>query len=330
MAEITVLVGDIGGTNVRLGIARVRPDAISVQGVKVYDARKYVSPDSVIRHYREAKPEAIVIGVAGPVVENVATLTNLGWTLSAGELSRIFQIPVYLLNDLQACAYGVLVAPSSSLVTLNDAEPKPGNKAVIAAGTGLGEAGMFWDGQQHQPWACEGGHCDFAPRSELDVELYFYLKKKFVHVSWERVLSGPGLVNIYYFLKFEKKMPGSLELDVQTESMDLPAKISAAALANSSPTAVVALELFCKYYAAEASNLALKTMALGGVYIAGGIAPKILPFLKKPSFIAEFTNVGRLSQLLKTIPVYVVVDELIGLVGAAAFVQRKLRKQKPF
>jgi glucokinase len=192
-----------------------------------------------------------------------------------------------------------------------------GNQAVIAPGTGLGEAGLFWDGTRHNVFACEGGHTDFAPRSDLQIELLRYLQKRFGHVSYERVLSGPGLVNVYEFLRDTGSARSSPELDGSLQKGDPAAAISRAALDRSSALAEKALDLWITVFGAEASNLALKAMATGGLFLAGGISPKILPKLTGPLFMEAFLDKGRMRPLMEGIPVQVVTNEKAGLLGAA-------------
>ena len=192
-----------------------------------------------------------------------------------------------------------------------------GNQAVVAPGTGLGEAGLFWDGTRHHVFACEGGHTDFAPRDDLQIELLKFLRTRFDHVSYERILSGPGLVNVYEFLIAAGCGKESPELALQMKAGDPAAAISRAALEGSSPLAVKALDVWIAVFGAEASNLALKAMATGGLFLAGGIPPKILPKLTGPAFMQAFLEKGRLRPLIESIPVQVVTNDKAGLLGAA-------------
>ena len=207
-------------------------------------------------------------------------------------------------------------------VTLNagvaDAE---GNQAVISSGTGLGEAGLYWDGKKHRPFACEGGHSDFAPRNELEAELFRHLREKFGRVSYERVLSGPGLLNIYEFLRDTRRGEETAALAEEMRRADPAAVISRAALAGKYELCVKALDLFVSVYGAEAGNLALKMMATGGVFVGGGIAPKIIEKLKGPAFMEAFTAKGRMQPLLETMPVRVIMNEMTPLLGAARCAQ---------
>jgi glucokinase len=223
-----------------------------------------------------------------------------------------------LINDLEASAWGIGAQSPGDLVPLNHVSGHvSGNQAVIAAGTGLGQAGLYWDGSHHQVFACEGGHCDFAPQGELQIELLRYLAARFEHVSYERILSGPGLVNVYDFLRDRGKEKETPEFAAELKNGDAAAAISRAAIDGTSTLAVQALDLFIDVYGAEASNLALKTMATGGLFLSGGISPKILSKLQGPRFMQAFVHKGRLRPLVESIPVQVVTNEKAGLLGAA-------------
>ncbi|MBI1847919.1 MAG: glucokinase, partial [Candidatus Rokubacteria bacterium] len=224
---------------------------------------------------------------------------------------------VALLNDLEATAHGVLALPPAALATLQPGRPRPGTKALVAAGTGLGEAVMAWDGAGHRVLPSEGGHADFAPRAELEIDVLRVLLKQFGHVSYERLLSGPGLVNIHRALR---EIGGATEPGWLAERMlagDPGAAIAEAALARRDPVCVQALDLFVDVYGAEAGNIALRVLAVGGVYVGGGIAPKIRPALASGRFIAAFRDKGRLADLLGDIPVHLVLEPRAALLGAA-------------
>jgi glucokinase len=234
-------------------------------------------------------------------------------------LAKQIHLPATLLiNDLEASAWGVGGLTAGDLVPLNPVRGKAlGNQAVIAPGTGLGEAGLFWDGTRHNVFACEGGHTDFAPQGELQIELLRALQARFGHVSYERVLSGPGLVNVYEFLRATGCGNESPEFGTQLVKGDAAAIISHAAISGGNPLAEKALDLWVSVYGAEASNLALKLMATGGLFLAGGISPKILSKLKGPLFMQAFFAKGRLRSLVESVPVQVVTNEKAGLLGAA-------------
>jgi glucokinase len=222
-----------------------------------------------------------------------------------------------LINDLEANAWGIGALSPQDLVPLNRVGPSVGNQAVIAPGTGLGQAGLFWNGRQHEIFACEGGHVDFAPQGDLQIELLRFLASRYGHVSYERVLSGPGLVNVYEFLREKGCGDEPSEFAAQLSQGDAAAAISRAALNGANPLAEQALDLWVSVYGAEAGNLALKTMATGGVFLGGGISPKILPKLTGPLFMRAFLDKGRLRPLLAGIPVQIITNDKAGLLGAA-------------
>jgi glucokinase len=230
-----------------------------------------------------------------------------------------------LVNDLEANAYGIAMLELKDFVVLNQgAADASGNAAIVSAGTGLGEAGLFWDGKQHRPFACEGGHTDLAPRNELEVELLRFLLGKFSRVSYERAVSGPGLVNIYNFLRDSGRGQESPDMVEAMRQQNPAAVISKAALDGTCALSVQALDLFVSLYGAEAGNLALKIMSTGGLFVGGGIAPKILPKLTGPLFMEAFTTKGRMSPLLKAMPVRVIMNEKTALLGAARCVLDQL------
>jgi glucokinase len=229
------------------------------------------------------------------------------------------------VNDLEALAWGVIGLADADVTVLNPGVPEAGgNIAVIAAGTGLGEAGLVWDGVHHVPFACEGGHVDFAPRSDLQDRLLRYLRSRWEHVSYERVCSGPGLVHLFEFLRDVERLPDAGAVTDRIAEDDRPGAIAAAALERGVPIAVAALDLFVAIYGAEAGNLALKLKATGGVYVGGGIAPKILAKLGDGTFRSAFVAKGRFADLLGRIPVWVIRAPYVGLRGAAACARRRL------
>jgi glucokinase len=258
--------------------------------------------------------------VAGPVKNGVVQVTNLPWIVDASALQAELNFQrVSLLNDLEANAYGTNTLLPHELLSINpQANPlQVGNRALIAAGTGLGEAGMLWDGLAHRPFASEGGHASFAPNDSIGDELLMFLRREHGHVSWERVLSGMGMKNLY---RFFRERSGAAEPDwlrEQLQNGDLGAVVTQAGLAGSDPVCVDALDCFTRNYGAEAGNLALKMLALGGVYIGGGIAPKMLPRMQSAIFLDAFCHKGRLSPLLESTPVYVILNDKTALQGAA-------------
>jgi glucokinase len=245
--------------------------------------------------------------------------TNLPWVVDGHHLAaRIELNHVILMNDLEANAYGIAtLEPSSFAVIQQGSIDVTGNAAVISAGTGLGEAGLYWDGRQQLPFATEGGHSSFSPCTELQDELLGYLRRQFHHVSWERVLSGPGLLNIYKFLRDTGRGAEPPWLAEEMKQKDPSAVISRAGLEGRSELCANALEMFVSLYGSEASNLSLKMIATGGVYLGGGIAPKILPKLNSPAFRDAFLGKGRMKELLATIPIRVILNDKTALRGAA-------------
>ncbi len=269
-------------------------------------------------------PDAACFGVAGPVRNGRVEASNLPWVVESKRLAEELKLErAVLINDLEANAWGIADSGSEGS---GFAEPDSrgsdqgnpaGNQAVIAAGTGLGEAGMYWDGSKHHIFACEGGHTDFAPRNDLEIELLRYLSAQFEHVSYERIVSGPGLVNVFHFLRDTGRGEEPQWLTDEMSHGDPAAAISRSALDGSSPLAEQALDFFISVYGAEAGNLALKLMATGGVYLGGGIAPKLLPKLTGPLFMRAFVDKGRMRPLLEAMPVRVIINDNAALMGAA-------------
>lgn len=323
-AEV-ILVGDIGGTKAALALAHAdRP--LAVEDRTTVASRDHATAAELIGAYADARGgriEAACLGLPGPVIGDTAKATNLPWTIRRQDISaRLGGVPVMLLNDLEAFGWGVGVLPADRFAVLQAGAPDAsGNGALIAAGTGLGEAGLFWDGTRHVPFASEGGHADFAPRTPRETRLLEFLAKRHGHVSWERVASGGGLLNLFDFLHEVEGMPvpSVLATALARETSNDPALISQAALAERAPIAVEALDLFARLLGAEAGNLALKLLATGGVYLGGGIAPKILPKLQDGAFVAAFSDKGRFRNLLERIPVRVVLDAATALYGAARY-----------
>jgi len=316
-----ILAGDIGGTNTRLALVEAAGERLRLVAYERFRSREHGDFLAVLSRFgplQAGRLDAAGFGVAGPVVDGRCEATNLPWIVDAGAIARQLDLPrVSLVNDLQAIAHAIPALPATDFGVLNAGVAAAGSQAVIAAGTGLGEAGLYWDGRRHHPFASEGGHADFAPRTPLEMELLRYLLTRYKRVSYERVVSGPGLRNIYAFLKESGRgeEPGWLRERMARE--DPAAVISGAALEERCPLCVQALDLFVSLYGAEAGNLALKVLAVGGVFVAGGIAPKIMPKLADGTFREAFVTKGRLSPLLEATPVRVVLNERAGLLGAA-------------
>ena len=318
-----ILAGDIGGTNARLALFESDGGKLREIVGETFPTRQHKSLEEIVAKFvgnHSAKVEHACFGIAGPIHDGRAQGPNLAWSIEARLLAKAAGIAsARLINDLEANAFGIATLSDKDFATLNPGAPDAiGNQAVISAGTGLGEAGLYWDGKYHRAFASEGGHCDFAPRDEIEGELFLWLHKKFGHASWERVLSGPGLHNIYDFLRESGRFGKEPEwFAEETKHADASAVISRAALAARSELCVKALEMFVSVYGAEAGNVALKFFAVGGIFLGGGIAPKIEPALRKPQFVESFIAKGRMSALLERIPVRIVLNDLTALMGAA-------------
>lgn len=321
-----LLAGDIGGTKTRLALFEQGADGFHPVTERVYPSGEYDSLEAIVTRFLEESPQtslrAACFGVAGPVFEGRAQATNLPWSLDETSLARATGAPrVKLLNDLEAAAYGMLILPSEELAVLNPgtSPPPKGNIGVLAAGTGLGEAMLIWDGRRHQPVATEGGHADFAPRNEREIELLRFLQGEFGRVSSERVLSGPGFYNVYRFLRQRSTTAEPDWLAEEIASGDPSAAVAQAGLADKDPVCVEALELFASLYGAEAGNLALRCLSVQGIFVGGGIAPKILPALQRGAFREAFLDKGRFSALCERIPVKVALNARVPLLGAAHY-----------
>jgi glucokinase len=317
-----ILAGDIGGTHARLAYFQSQNGHLHLVSERVFPSREHSELGEIVSQFlgdSNTRPEAACFGIAGPVRNGRVETSNLPWIVEQSRLAKQIHLPATLLiNDLEASAWGIAALAARDFVPLNRVSgPAIGNQAVIAPGTGLGEAGLFWDGSRHQVFACEGGHTDFGPQGDLQIELLRFLKGRFGHVSYERILSGPGLVNVYEFLRESGCGKESAEFAAALKQGDPAAVISRAALDGSESLAVKALDVWIAVYAAEAANLALKVMATGGLFLAGGITPKILAKLTGPLFMKSFLEKGRLRSLLEAIPVQVVTNEKAGLLGAA-------------
>jgi glucokinase len=319
-----ILAGDIGGTHARLSCYRQANGHFVAVHEDVFASREYRGLDEIVVKFVSdsgVRPEVASFGIAGPVRHGRVETSNLPWVVESSRLAEELRLPsVDLINDLEAQAWGIQCLGDSDTVALNQVKETPvGNQAVVAAGTGLGEAGLFWDGHQYQVFACEGGHCDFGPRNELEIELLRYLLARFGRVSYERIVSGPGLVNVYLFFKDTHRGQEPQWLHDEITAGDAGAAISRAALAGKASLAEQALDLWISIYGAEAGNMALKILATGGVFLAGGIAPKILSRLSGPLFMQAFLGKGRMQALLEAIPVHVITNEKTGLLGAARY-----------
>ncbi len=324
-----ILAADIGGTKTNIALFEPRDNEINAPvAQKSFPSGGYPSLEAIVGEFLRAQPGAKIdracFGIAGPVVGGTRVESpNLAWHVHVDYLTQVIGVNrVKLINDLEATAHGIGCLGDEQLHALNPTAAGGaavvGNRALIAAGTGLGMAGLFWDGTHHRPLASEGGHSDFAPRGEREIELLRYLAREFGgHVSYERVLSGPGLYNVYSFLRSQHPDAEPSWLADEIKQGDKSAAVSMAALAGKADLAVAALDMFVEVYGAMSGNLALMFKAFGGVYIGGGIAPKIVQKLKDGTFMRAFADKGRMSSLVTSMPVFVILDDKTALYGAA-------------
>lgn len=316
-----VLSGDIGGTKTRLAIIAVAGTRLSIEREQSYPSRDYVTFDELLGDFlcNSAIPVQAAFGIAGPIQGRIAQTTNLPWRIDADAVERQFGFEhCHLLNDLEATASSLPALTADDLLTLHPGTPGVGgNAAVIAAGTGLGEAGLFWDGQGYRPFATEGGHSSFSPSTETEVALLRHLQQRHGHVSWERIVSGPGLVSLHEFLCLHRNASVPDWLQQEIRHGDAAAAIANAALSGRDELCNEALDWFVRLYGAETGNLALKVMSRGGIYLGGGIAPKILPRLQTGPFLDAFFSKGRMRPLLEAMPVRVVLNDRAALYGPA-------------
>jgi glucokinase len=327
-----ILAADIGGTKTVLALFDENIPQLEAVRQETFPSQAYPEFSQVLEKFLATSSQpsirAASFGVAGPIIGGRVRTTNLPWLLDVQELAKSLHTErVFLLNDLQAAAIGMQHLKPEEFHVLNKGhEPqRPGHAVMLAAGTGLGEAILYWDGQRHIAMASEGGHCDYAPRSDQEIELFKYLRKQFKHVSYERVLSGPGLYHIYCFLRdtgFAEE-PAWLKEKIQS-STPRTAAITELGLARAHPLCTESLSLFVRTYGAAAGNLALLVMATGGVYVGGGIAPRMLPKLADGEFMVSFTAKGRYRKFLAAVPVRVALNPLAPLLGAAEVARRSL------
>ncbi|WP_185140147.1 glucokinase [Albibacterium bauzanense] len=319
-----ILAVDIGGTKTSFGLFTIVGANVNLVQEETYPSKNYLSFNVILDKYLQEHvssiPDILSIGVAGPVVDGKVQLTNLSWSIDANVLQQEKGITkVFLLNDLEATAYGLAGIEKDDLAIIHSGEQKKGNVAILAPGTGLGEAGLFWDGSCYRPFATEGGHSEFSPRTELDIELFHYLRNETPLISWEYLISGDGIYRIYTFLRDIRgyKEPTWLEEKLRTE---IPAAVvSHTAIRQLNETCVKAMQLFVTYMAREATNLVLKLKATGGLFLGGGIPPKIYPLLRDELFRQQFIQSDRMEPLLQDIPIHLILNSKAALVGAAYY-----------
>jgi len=327
-----ILAGDIGGSKCNLALVEKRNDSFHVRHKRGFPSRSFPGLADIVAAFLGEAREIVAsapagkivaagFGVAGPVIAGQVRVTNLGWQVDAESLARqIGTGCVVLLNDLEATAYGLCWLGPGHLLTLNSGTPRPrAAQALIAAGTGLGEAMLHWSGDRYIVAPTEGGHCDFAPRTEQEIELLRYMKRTGEPVSFEMVLSGRGFLTLHEFLDARVRHPG-----FEGSDTDPAPEITRRALDGSCPVCVQTLHLWVSLYGAEAGNLALKTLSLGGLFVAGGIVARILPKISDGTFLRAFRQKSKFAGLLSQIPVHVVLSDETPLLGAAAEAARAL------
>jgi glucokinase len=327
----TVLAADVGGTNTRMALFRSAGATLECLETRVVPSRSDESLEQVLRAFLAdlggTPPDAACLAIAGPVIDEAVSVTNLPWKVEARALSRALSIErLRLMNDLEATALGMLHLPDDAFAILQTGSRPAGagHVAVVAAGTGFGEAALVWDGERHQPMATEGGHSGFAPRDERGLALWQHLRRAHGRVSVERVVSGPGLAAIYALLRADSSTPEPPALASRIAESDPSAVVAEAGLAGEDPICAEALAFFVESYGAAAGDAALRHLALGGVILGGGIAPKILPALREPRFLAAFLDKGRFGALLATLRVSVCLAPNPALEGAAHLALRAI------
>jgi glucokinase len=325
-----ILAGDVGGTKIHLALYGFEHRQLVHVRDELFPAHEFSGLQEVVQRFltESGNPEitAACFGVPGPVRGGRLRLTNLPWVLDARELSAGLNINhLFLINDLEANGYGIPELTAEQIFTLNQGDPSAvGNWALISAGTGLGEGVLVWNGKSHVPMASEGGHCDFAARNALEIELLQWLMQKYSgRVSFERVVSGPGLTNVYTFLRDKKGMEEPEWLRQRMAAEDPNAVIGEVGEEGKSELCAKALDVFTAAYGAEAGNMVLKVLATGGMYVGGGIAPKMLKTMRGGAFMQAFIDKGRLSELLTHTPVHIILESRAALTGAAAYAEAR-------
>ncbi len=316
--EGLVIAADIGGSRARLGLFQGQHGQLQLLKMESYKTHDFDSFIQLFKSfYQPDTPDiqALCLGVAGPVIEGAVRGTNFPWAISKKELvTQLPKVPVSILNDMEASAYGLGTLNKSQLHTVIAGEPRLGNAALIAPGTGLGEVGIYFNGRGFRPFSSEGGHCDFAPRTSLEIDLWHHLKSQFDHISWERLISGPGILRIYQFLRQQDP-----DIAEKERPFDNPESITRAALSGTCDLSDQTVKLFFKFLAVECAQLALKFNAAAGVFIGGSIVPQMITLLDTKRFAEHFQQAGRLQHFLQGIPVRVVNQENTPIWGAAAY-----------
>ncbi|MEO8961033.1 MAG: glucokinase [Ginsengibacter sp.] len=321
VSNVLVLAGDIGATKTNLALFKMVGGDTTTLKEGSYKSQEYKSITEITDDFLKGQPhpEACCIGVAGPVFNGKVKLTNLSWEMDSKKIAKHIRLAnVYLINDLEATAYGLAMLTDKDTVVIHKGSDEPSdNAAIIAPGTGLGEAGLYFDGKLYHPFATEGGHTDFASRDKTDFELYEYLQNRFGHVSYERVVCGPGILNIYQFLKEEKRLEEPGWLADKIKKGDASAVISKHI--EQSTLCDQTMRLFIRFLAHESANLVLKMKATGGLLIGGGIAPQIIPLFEKYQFNGSFVNSGRMNHLLEKVTVRIILNTKTAMLGSAYY-----------
>lgn len=328
-----VLAGDIGGTKTNLAIFEVNGTKLESLAEETYPSGEYGSLDEIVAKLVKDQgytPEWGSFGIAGPVRDGVAKTMNLPWVVDAQKMAdEIGFKKVWLMNDLEANAWGISALEENDFFVLNEGKADlGGNASIISAGTGLGQAGLYWNGERLCPFASEGGHSDFSPNSDQEIALLQFLKKRYAkdaHVSWERIVSGMGIENIYDFLCEQHGEKTADWLEKEMRAGDKAASISKAAEDSRCPICAETLKLFVHLYGAEAGNQALKIMATSGVYIGGGIAPRNIKQFQNSTFMDSFCAKGRMEQIMRDMPVRIIMNQHTALYGPAIFAASNIK-----
>jgi len=322
--EQLILAGDIGGTKTTLGLFTRGTRRPVLKVSETFESREFPNLETVVKRFLAVHPAPVAaacFGIAGPIINGVCRLPNLDWEISAGRLKRRFRWPrLHLINDLAATALAIPLLQKRELFTLHPGKPqKQGAIALLAPGTGLGQSFLVYHGGNYVPVPSEGGHVDFAPVTPAQIELWQYLHQTMCHVSIERVGSGPGLHNIYNYLKDTKKFEEAEWLNKCLRELDPVRIIAEAALLKKDPICETALDIFVSILGAVAGNMALTGFTTGGVFLGGGIPPKILPALKEGQFLTAYKEKGRFKKIVEKIPVQVILNDRAALLGAAHY-----------
>lgn len=326
----TILAGDVGGTNARLFQLKISQGILTPVKEESFKTSCFSSIFELFDKFFDEgirDVQSICLGVAGPVTNGIVQGTNFSWVIDEKAIIKKTGInKVSVINDMEAHAFGLGLVEEKDFFEIKKGSEIPGNSCIISPGTGLGEAGLFWNDGQYIPFATEGGHCDFSPRDETDHALWQFLNKKFGHVSWERIVSGPGILHIYQFLSEYRNAKEPEWFRDKKSQLDPASLISYCALNKLYPLCEEVMELFVKFLAIEAAQISLKLKATGGVYMGGGILPRIKEIITPERFQENFVNSNRLNPLLDLIPVKIILDERTALKGAALVASIRLLK----